>query len=396
MVLSELAWDRPSAGQLILRARQARGWSQTVVARKMAAVRRDRWGDDISAQSLKSMLSRWENGRVTIDRQNREILAEAFSSTAEALFGPDDARVLPRPLMVEVQVTDATVQLLRAQRRIHSQTEHAFGPYYAAELIRTDLVTIDGLLPAARPAMRASVRAVAALIAELGGWIAQDGGDLDRALALTSRAYAQVAGDRPIEAMVLMRWANLETARDPALAAELAQRAADVASELPPGRLHASIARQQAHAAAALADRTGFERHAALAADHATAPAGDDELTTYATPPYIASETAAGLLVLDRPAEAADVLAEHLGSFSETQGRDHGVALSRWLQALATQGDLDMALDHCDAAFAAYLRAPSVRASGALRAIVAQPATTQPARDLHRRVTALLEGNPQP
>ena len=163
-----------------------------------------------------------------------------------------------------------------------------------------------------------------------------------------------------------MRWANLVAPGDHQLGATLIERAAAIADELPPSRLHAAIARQRAHVAAVAGDHRSFSRYARAAADYSHAT---DGLTPYATPAYVASETAASLLVLERPAEAVQVLAEHIAVPGTGQERDDAVAAARWLQALAGAGDVGAALDSCEAAVVAYRRAPSMRAQTALRSI---------------------------
>jgi transcriptional regulator with XRE-family HTH domain len=339
----------PTVGASIRRARLARGWSQDVLARRVAEARRA-GGESIDPASVKTQLSRWENGRVVPDRLTRQILADAFSTTVEALFGLQPADDLPRPVLLEAHVTTHTVELLRARRAVHAQTEASFGPAEASALVSHDLATIDGLLRVAPKRLSAELHEVAAMIAELGGWIAQDSGDVDQALVCTSRAYAhaQAAENPRLEAMILMRWANVVASWDPRMSATLSQRADQLASALPPSRLHAAIARQRANVAAVLGDRAMFDAQVERARDYAAAPVTEGELTPYADRAYIASEQADGLLVLAEPERAAATLAEHVHTWAAGQERDHAVALARWLHALAASGDCRTALDHSE------------------------------------------------
>jgi hypothetical protein len=346
--------------------------------------------------SLKTQLSRWENDRVTPDRFTREVIADAFSTTTEALFGLTAETDLPRPVLLEAHVTPHTIQLLRARREVHAQTEASFGPAEAGSLVTHDLATIEGLLRIAPTSLSSELHIAAALIAELGGWIAQDSGDTDRAYVCTSRAHAhaQAAQDPAIEAMVLMRWANILTPADPRGGGTLAERADEVAQSLPPSRLHATIARQRANAAALLGDRRAFNDHAAGAAEYAQADVHDDELTPYADQAYVASETAAGLLLLEEAELAAATLSDHIQTWAAGQERDHAVALARWLQAVAASGDYRTALDGYERVITAYQRAPSVRSYAALSAITKK----RDARDqlhnaaLRNRIAAAIEG----
>lgn len=389
------ALDPASLGVRMREARRARGWSQETLARRVVQVRLAR-GETADPVSVKTQLSRWENDRVTPDRPNLAIVAEALDATVEALFGLPPSSELPRPVLLEAHVTGHTIELLGAQRRVHARTEHSMGPAAARPLVATDLATVEGLLRATPESLSADMHAVAALIAELGGWIAQETGHADEALTLTCRAhhYAQGAKDPVIEAMVLMRWANIVTPNDPRLAADLLARAAEMAPPSVASRVGAAIARQQAHAASIVGDAQGFARHAAVAAEHAQAPLDARELAPYADSAYVASEMAAGLIVLSRPEEAATILAEHVTRWETGQERDHAVALCRLLQALAMTGDFATALDHCDLVIAAYRRAPSVRAKEALYAITTHHRDRRllPSAELRHRIAEALEG----
>jgi hypothetical protein len=350
----------------------------------------------VDPASVKTQVSRWENDRVTPDRFTRDVIAEAFSTSYEALFGLTDRPDLPRPVLLEAHVTPQAIDLLRARRAVHAQTEASFGPSEAGDLVSHDLATIDGLLRIAPEHLSAELHEVAALIAELGGWIAQDSGDPERAEVSTSRAYgyAQAARKPELEAMVLMRWANIVTPGDPRGGATLAERAQDVAATVAPGRLHAAIARQRAHAAALVGDRKTFETETARAADHARAQSNVDDLTPYADSAYVASETAAGLIVLGEPERAVSALTDYVGAWAPGQERDHAVALARWLHALAASGDLAMALDECEPVLVAFQRAPSVRSRTALRAIMSmrEARGQAPGTTLHQRIAAALGG----
>jgi hypothetical protein len=194
--------------------------------------------------------------------------------------------------------------------------------------------------------------------------------------------------------MILMRWANVVASSDPRASATLSRRAEDLASRLPASRLHAAIARQRASVAAVLDDRKLFHQQIERASDFAAAPVMPGELAPYADVAYIASEHAEGLLVLGEPEGAADALADHVLKWAPGQERDHAVALTRWLQALAGSGDSQTALDHCDNVLLAYERAPSIRSRSALHAIVRmRPVGDQVHHTaLRRRIAATIEG----
>ena len=384
-----------TVGAAIRLARDSRGWSQEVLARRIVATRRA-YGESVDPAALKTQLSRWENDRVMPDRHTRQVLAEVFSTTTDALFGLQPAANLPRPILVEADVTPHTVELLRARRAVHAQTEASFGPAEASVLVSHDLASIDGLLRIVPESLSAELHEVAAMIAELGGWIAQDSGDTAGALSCTTRAHlhAQAAHNPHLEAMILMRWANVVAASDPRTSATLSARAEKLESTSQPNRLHAAIARQKGAAAAVLGDRKTFESEIKRAHDYATIPAISGDLAPYADPAYIASEEAEGLLVLGEPGSAAATLAGYIESWAPGQERDHAVALARWLQAMTMSGDPQAALGHADLVLRAYERAPSIRSRTALQAITRM----RPVGDqihhtaLRRRIAVTIEG----
>lgn len=384
-----------TTGAALRQARRAKGWSQDFLARRIADERQTA-GETVDHQSIKTQLSRWENGHVEPDRFTRQVLAAALRIPVEALFGLEPADDLPRPVLVSAHVTPHTVELLRARRAVHAQTEAAFGPAEASALVSHDLTTIDGLLRVAPAELTTELHEVAAMIAELGGWIAQDSGDLHQALICTTRAfsYAKAAENPALEAMILMRWANVVAASDPQLSATLGQQAGELASQLPPSRLHAAIARQQASVAALLGDRPLFRAQIETALDYADLLVTPGELTAYANTAYVTSERAEGLLTLGEPEMAVEALASHISTWAPGQERDHAVALARWLRALAASGDCQTALDHCDAVLEAYERAPSVRSRSALQVITSMRPVGDKVRhgELRGKIAGTIDG----
>jgi len=206
--------------------------------------------------------------------------------------------------------------------------------------------------------------------------------------------HAQAADNPHLEAMILMRWANVLAPSDPRASATLSERAERLERTSPPSRLHAAIARQRAAVAAVLGDRATFDNQVKRARDYASAPVNSGDFAPYADLAYVASEEANGLLVLDEPESAAATLAGHINNWAPGQERDHAVALSRWLQALAMSGEARTALEHCEQVLLAYGRAPSVRSRSALQAV----ARMRPVGDeihhtaLRRRIAVTIEG----
>jgi hypothetical protein len=277
-----------------------------------------------------------------------------------------------------------------------------FGPDYARDLVDRDLTTIEELIPVTPPKLRYDVRRAAGLIAELGGWIAQDSGEPMKADQLTVRANDHLrAADPALRAMTWMRRSNIQLRTDPQLAVELAGDAALLIDGRSVGRLAASIARQRALAAVANRDRSSFTEHAAHALDIAqTEPVADDH-AIYATQPYVAAEIASGLIAIGQPAEAVELLLQHHCRWPNEQYRDYAVASTRLLRALVVLHDYHSALDHFDSAVRAYRVAPSDRARRELRycrKMVRDRSRVDkslPLVTLRRRIEATLQGDLQ-
>jgi transcriptional regulator with XRE-family HTH domain len=379
LALSDPLADEASIGALIRDARLARGWSQRAWAAQYVKLRAAA-GETINAFSAQTQLSNWERGIRTPDDDSQAWIAQTFESSPEALFGLQIGGRLPGPLILGPDVNAHTIELLKRRQVVHMETEHSFGPRQAAELVSADMRIIESVVRNAPGPLSAEIHAVAAWVAELGGSIAQECGDIKQARTLTvlARDYAEGSQDAALQAMILMRSANVVCPADPRTARLLLGRAADLVGSRPPSRLHPAIARQQAHAAALLADRPAFERLSAAALDYSRGVGADDDLAPYAHPGYVISETAAGLIVFNEAGSAADLLADQGLEPLPGQERDHGVAMARWLQALVACGDYASAAEHWHDVAMAYLRAPSARSNTALRAVISlRDANTQ-------------------
>jgi hypothetical protein len=81
---------RPVAAQVLRHARRRRGWSQPRLAAEMHRVARACQRVLPGAESLKTMISRWENGHRVPDTYNREVLCVALGIPVSALGLPDD------------------------------------------------------------------------------------------------------------------------------------------------------------------------------------------------------------------------------------------------------------------------------------------------------------------
>jgi hypothetical protein len=394
--------DLPETAQRLRAARKAWGWTQDDLVNEVQQVRSRRGLEPIVRDSISRQIKAFEQGAKPGPLW-RPLLAEALQEDEDHLFGLTVDAALPRPLLVQTPVNAHALAVILAQRAAHIRAEHLFGPDYARALVDLDLVTIEKLVMNAPPNLRRDVRRAAGRIAELGGWIAQDSGDPIKADQLTRRAEDHLrAADSALRAMIAMRRSNILLMCDPTLAVDLAAEAAQLIEGRSVGRLAASIARQQALAAMANHDRSGFMNHAARAVDVAqTEPVADDH-AVYATSAYVASEVASGFITFGQPAKALELLLEHHNSWPDDQQRDYAVACARLLRTFIALYDYHLALDRIDGATRAYLATPSDRARRELRIcrrIIRDRARADkslPLQTLRKRIEAALQGDPKP
>jgi len=388
------------SAQRLRGARLEWGWSQNDLAAEVARVRTKQRLKAIDADSIRRQIVEFERGRHPGPLW-RGLLAEALREDEDHLFGLSVDTNLPRPLLVQASFDSDVLAVVLEQRAAHIRAEHIFGPAYARELVDRDLTTIEELIRVSPPAVRHEIRRAAGRIAELGGWIAQDSGDPMQALHLTTRAEDHLRSAEPsLQAVILMRRSNILLQSDPSLAAELADGAARLINGVSAGRLSASVARQQALAAAADRDRQSFNRLSAHALNIAQIEPILDDHAIYASPAYVAGEIAAGFLMFGDAAEAMELLREHHGSWPSSQRRDFAVASARLLRAAIMIGDYRTAVEVLPQAVDTYLLAPSDRTRRELRLCRklirdrVRARTTLPLQILRQRIEEALRGDP--
>ncbi|HEX5811786.1 MAG TPA: hypothetical protein VFY38_06795 [Pseudonocardia sp.] len=188
-----MAATRPTS---LRAARDAQGWSQAVAARALAGLARERGVPVASAASLKTLLSRWENGHATPEAPYRALLEELYAESGVDLTPPaptpDPAGPVARlraRLAAAAAVDADVVALWRAQLTTAQQLDDRLGSAGAAEAVRVLVEQLESVLPHLPDPDRH--RPVATLLARaclLAGTQALDGGDPDTAVARFTRA----------------------------------------------------------------------------------------------------------------------------------------------------------------------------------------------------------------
>lgn len=362
-VMAAVDPNRALNAQRLRRAREEYGFSLNELAVEVENVRRLRGDAEIpSRESLRQMIISIERGGAFGDIWRTD-LAAVFGREPDELFSVPIASPLPHPLLLRLPVNDDVLAVIATQRAAHIQAEHAFGPQHARPLVERDLDTVEALIKTAPPRLRRAVTEAAGTIAEVAGWIAQDLGDHSAAQSLTHKAFLHLRMASPeLQAMILMRQSNILAHSEPDLAVDLVADAAELIDGRDPGRLAASIARQQALAALHNGDERGFYRHAAHALDLGDIDPVEGDRAPYAHAAYVASDVASGYLRLGNPDRALELLTGHHAQWTSQQHRDRAVADMRLLHAYIAVREYRLALLLADTAIPAYLSAPSQRA----------------------------------
>lgn len=183
-------------------ARAAQGWSQTVAARALAGLARERGVPVASAASLKTLLSRWENGHATPDAPYRALLEELYAEPGVGLTPPapvpDTAGPVARlraRLTAAAAVDAEVVALWRTQLATAQHLDDRLGGAGAADAVWVLVEQLESVLPhLPDPGRRRPVAALLARACLLAGTQALDGGDPDTAVARFTRA-AETARD---------------------------------------------------------------------------------------------------------------------------------------------------------------------------------------------------------
>jgi tetratricopeptide (TPR) repeat protein len=314
-----------------------------------------------SDESLKTQITRWENGRARPDESYRRLFRAVYGLSDRELGFPSGSDV---PVRRQAQASDDAMHYFANLLAEHLRADNHMGHRFVVDPVRQQARQLADLARGARGPVRTPVLTMAFRYSEFLGWLCQDAGQYEEAMAVTDRARDMVIelGDPLWISYLMMRKSNIATdAGDPAGAAEMIDQAAKVAHYLPP-RLHATILRQKANAYAGL----GELRTCAAAIDKALEVVGAEdpegaELASYCTEPYVAMEAGACWMQLGQPAKALSTYQLASREWPDALRRDHGLSLARLASAQAEVGAIDEACTTGSRAIAVANQTGSVR-----------------------------------
>jgi transcriptional regulator with XRE-family HTH domain len=239
-------------------ARAARGWSQADAAGELAALGRATGTPVAAAASLKTLLSRWENGHALPEPHYRTLLAELYDRT------PDDLGIAVAPaagattasdrlrsaIAAAAAVDHSGLELWWEQLAVAGRLDDEVGAAGAGELVRALVEQLeDTLVHTLAPCRRAEVAAVLAGAATLAGAQELDRARPDEAWRRydCARTAAREAGVPDADA-VAGQAAVLVDVGEPATAVELLDLAGPANCD--PAQVRLDAARAVASAAA--------------------------------------------------------------------------------------------------------------------------------------------------
>jgi hypothetical protein len=257
-------------------------------------------------ESLRIMLSRWENGRVRPDDSYRRLLSSIYDRTAAEL-GIDDSGLAAAGRGMDLlhklpslpsghTVGPEAIAHLDAMFQTCAQADNSVGPRAVLGAVTEQVPFIEEQRRHASETLRRQLLTRVVRYAEFAGWLFQDAGSLADAETWTNRAfdYAHECDDPRLMSYLLMRKSNIASdAGDVERATSLAAAAVNTARGSSP-RHRAVVLRQQAIAHALSGDRVACDRELNQAAEEAAASASPDpgtrDLASYCSPSYVAME----------------------------------------------------------------------------------------------------------
>lgn len=344
--------------------------------------------------TMKTQISRWENGHREPDAMYRSLFRTIFGLTDEQL----GFTVTPATPIRPTRVGNDMLARFGTTLDQYAVMDSLAGYLPLLASVQDQAGFLDAMTGTGRGSDRQLLLRTSSRYSEFAGWLYQDCGDHAAANVWTDRAMdcVQQLGDNESIAYVLQRKSNIAT--DGGRAAQalgLAEAALRHAKGLGP-RVRAVSLRQHANACALSGDGEGCLRSLDEAAQTAGL-ADDSEVGSYCTPAYVDMEAGHCLLLLDRPAEAVDALLRSIATWPSGQERDRGLCLARLAVAHAQEGDLDTAAAVGLAAVDVLAEARSERSLTQLRrlrVLLAGSRTVEGASEFENALASLITGNP--
>ena len=352
--------------------RQARGWSQLRLVSELEGLAQSRHLPVASRASMKTQVSRWENGHVRPDRTYAGLLAEIYGTTPADLDLVDEpGRIwVPPPAVVGPPSREwlACMEGLLAE---YAATDNAVGPGHLLGVVAQHVAHLERVALRATNGLARESLVLGSRFAEFAGWLSQDGGDLGQAERWTDRALdlTELESDPSMRSYILMRKSAIAAdRREPARAVSLAVAATRDHRRLSPP-LQALVLRQAGISHALGGDARESER----AVDSALSVVEDHGSSAgplaYCSPAYVLMEAGVAALRLKSLHVAAERLTAAATTWPEGFERDRGLCLARLALVEAKRGNVDVSCEVGRRAVDVVAVAGSARTRAVLRGL---------------------------
>ena len=328
-------------------ARLEIGWTQGQSIRALLQAARDEGVSVATERSLKTMMSRWENGHDVPDATDTRLLCRVYGQTPEELGLTRQEPRLAGVSRIAPAVGPEMVKYFSNVLTEHLRADNLMGPHHLVGVVDAQTALLDQILPIARRDARDHLLMLAFRYNEFAGWLYQDACNLEVAMRYTDRAmeYAMEMGEPRETSYGLMRKADIAADLDnPNRVIGLTQAALRGAVHAP--RLKALVLRIRGRAYAQLGNPGECARALDAAYDEVTRPAdAPDGLTDYCTTSYIGMEAARCWSQLGRFDAAIAAYERSLPGWPTALRRDQGLCLARLSNTHAGRGDIDQACE---------------------------------------------------
>lgn len=327
------------AATLLQRARLELGWKQSRVLSLLASEAKQRRLRIASPTSLKTMLSRWENGLGRPDETYQRLFCAIYERD------PDELGFVEQEVSnsaIAPTLDSEAVEYFQCVFDQHIRADNLMGPHHLVDVVRAQAALLDQMLPSAKDNVRKALLTLACRYNEFTGWLYQDAGDPVNAMTYSDKAmdYALALNDPVTTAYILMRKSNIASDLGHyERSLGLTSAGLRSASNIPP-RIRALLLGQQARAYALRGAKSDCTRSIDDAMTQVNRPDADsDEVAPYCTPAYMAMQTATCWNDLGSPDLAIPVFEKALSAWPRFLRRDKGMCLARLAVAHATRGD---------------------------------------------------------
>jgi tetratricopeptide (TPR) repeat protein len=341
-------------------ARRLRGWSQARLIHDLGRLASARHIPIATSASLKTLVSRWENGHATPAEPYRRLLCEIYALDGAALgfTAPSTTTSIGAIPSVSNTPDVRDPEIVSHFYRVLDEftvADNVIGPAYALAPVRSHLGFAQELCKSARGRVHRDLLTVRAWYAGRSAWLSRETGDLDGGEYWADRVldYGLELEDTHLTAYAYNCKASIAIARGaagPALAfAKASLRERGRISPLLSGLGLNQLA--WAHALAGNHD----ECHRAL--DSATAEIAAEaedphNFGAYVVPSLVEVERVGCLSQLGRPTEAIELFEARAGLWPTRFRRNYAVALSRVASAYAAVDEVAKACSIAEEALA--------------------------------------------